>query len=105
MSEAEFQRQVEQLASHYGWWTFHVRPGRTLDGWCVGVTGNGIGFPDLQALKGARQIVAELKVGRNKPTPAQLVWLGKFEAAGVPAYVWTPGDWDEIEAVLSGGTT
>lgn len=61
---------------------------------------DGAGFPDLLALRAQQLIVAELKSARGKVTPEQAVWLAAFDAAGVPSFVWTPGDWDEIEQVL-----
>jgi hypothetical protein len=51
-------------------------------------------------LRGPRLIVAELKVGNNLPTAEQDEWLLAFKAAGVPAFVWWPGDWPKIVEVL-----
>ncbi len=102
ISEAEFTRQVLQLCALHGWRTIHLRPARSLKGWLTAVAGDGVGFPDLLALRGSRLIVAELKRDRTqKPTWAQEAWLAAFRLAGVPAYVWTPEDWTAIEEVLS----
>lgn len=46
-------------------------------------------------------IFAELKIGRNQPTAEQLVWLTSLQFAGIPAYLWTPDNWDEIQRVLA----
>jgi hypothetical protein len=53
-------------------------------------------------LRPPRLLVAELKVGKNKPTAAQAEWLSAFRAAGVPAFVWRPQDWPAIEQALRG---
>jgi hypothetical protein len=42
---------------------------------------------------------AELKVGNNKPTEDQLLWLHHW---GADAYLWYPSDWKQIEDVFSG---
>lgn len=44
--------------------------------------------------------VAELKVGKNKPTSDQVCWLELFRSAGIRAEVWRPADWPEIEQAL-----
>lgn len=100
ITEAQFTRMVLRLAWLFGWRSAHFRPGRTKRGWRTAVMGDGAGWPDLLLLRGPRLVVAELKVGRRKPTPAQLAWLEAFGAVGAEAYLWHPGDWGEIEKVL-----
>ena len=46
--------------------------------------------------------MAELKVGKNKPTPEQEQWLEAWRKIGVPAFVWKPEDWKTIERLLGG---
>jgi hypothetical protein len=102
-TEADFTRQVLALARLCRWRAAHFRPGLTRSGgWATAVQGDGAGFPDLILVKPGRVVVAELKVGRNRPTPGQRAWLQAFESAGVPAYVWRPEDWPEVERVLGG---
>lgn len=91
--EKAFLGQVLQLARLYGWLAYHTHDSRHSAG----------GFPDLTLVRGGRLVFAELKVGGNTPTPAQVVWLRALEAAGAEAYVWRPGDFDQIQTVLSGG--
>jgi hypothetical protein len=91
VGEREFQRMVVELARLCGWLVYHTYDSRR----CVP------GFPDLLLLRGAEQLVAELKVGRRQPTAEQLAWLAAFRAAGVPAYVWRETDWPEIQRVLA----
>lgn len=103
LSEAEFTTQVIAFARLHRWRVAHFRPGRTKDGgWRTAVQGDGAGYPDLVMLRGACLLVAELKVGKNKPTPAQLEWLEAWRAVGAEVHVWTPAHWPEIEAAIGG---
>ena len=66
---------------------------------------SGVGWPDLFMVKGGRAIAAELKVGRRKPTEAQLSWLEALaDVPGVEAHLWTDALWHDgtVDAVLSG---
>jgi len=101
LTEAAFQRQVIQLAKLRCWRCAHFRPALTKDGrWRTAVQADGAGFPDLILLRGARCIAAELKVGKNKPTPEQHEWLAAFHLAAVENYIWRPENWDQIMEVL-----
>jgi hypothetical protein len=107
-TEAQFNREFYKLASPLGWKCAHFRKARTKKGWRTAVEGDGAGFPDWILVRPYRVgrgtnhvIVAELKVGRNKLTVAQHRWLEAFMEVGIPAYCWTPDDWDKIVEVLS----
>ena len=92
-TEKGFQTAVTSFARHHGWRVYHTFDSRKSQA----------GFPDLTLVHRARGLVfAELKVGRNVPTPAQVDWLDDLRAVGVRAYLWHPEDWTEIEAVLGG---
>ncbi len=91
LSEKQFMQMVIDLAKLRRWFVFHVHDSRR----------SVAGFPDLVLLRPPQKIVAELKVGKNKPTAEQNLWLNLFEECGVPAYVWTEKDWLEIETVLA----
>lgn len=101
-SEASFTRQVIQYARLFGWKVVHVRPLRTKTGWKTPVSGDGVGLPDTLLFRPAdgRRVAAELKVGSNKPTPAQRQWLADLAACGFETFLWTPADWGEIESTL-----
>ena len=86
LSEKQFQVSVVKEAKRLGWRVFHVHDSRKSEA----------GFPDLVLLRGPRQVVAELKVGSNKPSAAQLNWLEWFADAGVENHVWYPADWPKI---------
>ncbi len=100
-SEAGFTKAVLDLLKICGWRSAHFRPARQGNKYVTPVQGDGVGFPDIIAVKGQRVLVAELKVGKNQPTPEQLVWLECWRTASVEVYVWRPSDWDEIERVVS----
>lgn len=102
-TEAEFLAQVLAFARLHGWRVHHQRPGLTRGGRWVSAVQGDVGFPDAILVRAGRLIVCELKVGRNKPTAEQEQWLADFRSAGVPAYLWYPSQWPEIESVLGGG--
>src|SRR5262249_13233745 len=103
-NEDGFRQQVMALAKLYGWRRVHFRPARAVRGrWVTAVEGDGVGFPDVQMLRGPHQLVTELKVDEGRLTADQDAWLKAFSAAGVPAYAWRPEDWPEIERVIRYG--
>ena len=97
-TEAEFTGKVIRLAILYGWQVCHFRPARTARGWRTAIQGHA-GFPDIVAVRYGRKVAAELKVGTNKPTEDQSLWLNHW---GKDAYLWYPSDWAQIEGVFSG---
>ena len=91
LSEKQFLGMVIDFAKLKRFFVYHThRSDRSV-----------AGFPDLVLIRPPTIIVAELKVGRNRPTAEQNLWLNLFEECGVPAYVWTPNDWQEIQMVLT----
>jgi hypothetical protein len=100
-SEADFTAAVLEYAGLRGWKTAHFRPARTRRGWRTAVQGDGLGFPDLVLLRGAKLLVCELKTKRGTLAPAQRAWLEAWKEAGADVRVWRPSDWDTIERVLA----
>jgi hypothetical protein len=102
VSEADFQRQVVDLAKRLGWMVTHTYRTRTAKGaWRTSTTA--VGVPDLMLCRpSTRQLVfLELKKDGGKPTPAQLAWISALQQVpGVEAYVASPTDWDEVVALL-----
>jgi hypothetical protein len=47
-------------------------------------------------------IFAELKVGDNEATSAQVEWLDLLRSTGFAAGVWRPEGWPAIERTLKG---
>lgn len=105
ISEAEFQRQVLQLAKLCGWRRAHFRPGLTQSGrWVTPVQGDGQGFPDLVLVHPGRGLLlfVELKTDKGRETTEQRAWLEALARAGARAETWRPRDWPHIERVLKG---
>jgi hypothetical protein len=101
-SEAEFRRQVIQLAKLLGWRVAGFRPGQNRRGkWATAMQGH-IGWPDLFLVKGTVALALELKVGKRKATPEQCAWLDALEYAGIVTAIVRPSDWPWIEAKLRG---
>lgn len=101
MTEAEFQRQVTDIAELYGWQWAHFRPAQTAHGWRTPVSGPlGQGWPDLVLVHPRRGVLifAELKV-RGAVTPSQVAVHNTLQSAA-PIYVWRPADFDTILEVL-----
>lgn len=94
VTEERFQAELLKVARWAGWKCYHCRDSRRSE----------VGFPDLILIRGPVLLVAELKVKKNKPTPAQERWLLAFEAIpGVRVRRWRPDDWEAIEAELIAG--
>lgn len=91
MSERTFQAQVVQAATALGWLCYHTHDSRR----------SVPGFPDLILVRGYRMVCLELKVGRRKPTPEQLVWLAALKEVWQVDALWArPDDWSRIEELL-----
>jgi len=100
VSEAQFQRQVLQLAKLCGWRTAHFRSGLDRRGnWQTAVAGDGKGFPDLVLVR-ERVLFVELKVNGNKLAPDQVAWRDALTHAGANWHHWTPDGWHLIEQTL-----
>ncbi len=101
-SEANFQRQVIQLAKLYRWRVAHFRPARTEHGWRTPVEADGNGFPDLVLIRGLRLVIIELKSDRGKLSREQQDWLDAFDAVpGVEVVEARPADWHYLEQLLA----
>ena len=77
-TEAAFTAAVLQLLRLTGWRSMHLRPARTASGWRTPVAGDGVGFPDVLAVKGSRILAAELKTTKGRLGPGQQEWLDAF---------------------------
>lgn len=105
VTEAEFQRQVIDLARTLGWRVAHFRTVRVLRGngsthYATPVQADGAGFPDLIMVRGERLLAVELKSGRGVVTDEQLAWLDALEGTRAEVYVWRPDHWDTLVEVL-----
>lgn len=91
ISEAQWLRQVRDLAKFFGWATFH--PFLSIH--------SERGWPDLALCRPPRLILAELKSDRGKTTPAQDAWLERLGLVpGVETYVWRPNQAADVARIL-----
>jgi len=101
ISEKAFTAQVIALLRWHKWRCVHFRPGMTKRGrWVTAVSGDGVGFPDIFALRHNRRLMAELKAAKGKTTIEQAKWLESAKAADIETYIWMPSMIDEIERIL-----
>lgn len=90
-SEAQFQREVLNLAEFNGWRPYHTHDSRRSHP----------GFPDLVLVRDGRLIFAELKSATGRVRPAQQEWMDALRAVdGVEVYLWRPADIDHITRTL-----
>lgn len=91
ISERAFQAQVIAAAEAMGWLCYHTHDSRRSQP----------GFPDLIMVRGYRMVALELKVGRRRPTPEQLVWLAAFRDVCQVDALWAkPDDWEQLMEIL-----
>lgn len=106
ITETDFMGQVIDFAHLHGWMVAHFRPMRRRDGtYETPCQADAMGFPDLFMVRPetGHRVAAELKTGKNRVSEDQDKWLDAMERAGIPAYIWTPNDWPEIEETLQLG--
>lgn len=104
MTEAEWQRQVLDLAALHGWRAMHVRRSQARAGrWST--TTSVVGWPDLLLWRPGRVVAAELKAEGGRLSLEQRAVLDELAEAGLEVHVWRPSDLDEVVAVLSGNAS
>ena len=93
VTEAQHMQAIIALAKLLDWLCYHT--------WSS--IHSPKGYPDLTLCRPPRVIIAEVKSDKGKLTEAQSEWLDALRGCpGVEVYLWRPGMWDEIEAVLIG---
>lgn len=102
ISEADFTRQLIDLAHLTGWRAAHFRPAQTARGWRTPMSGD-VGYPDLTLAKNGRLIVAELKAEGGSATAEQVAWLRAIHGDDWRDWVWRPRDLPRIHALLKEG--
>jgi hypothetical protein len=100
-SEKDLQLKVIQWAKLNGWTVKTERNVRIArpDGsfrYSTACGVDGVGWPDLFLVRDHRAIAAELKAGRNQPTPEQSEWLRLLDNVTVTSHLWRPEDIDDI---------
>jgi hypothetical protein len=100
-TEAQFQRQIVELAELCGWRTNHVfrsASSRAGGGWRTATTC--VGWPDLCIWRPDQFLAIEIKTGKGRLTAEQRDVLATLRAARIDARCWRPSDWPEIERTL-----
>lgn len=85
LTEYQFQSQVIELAQFHGYrLIYHTHDSRRSQ----------LGFPDLVliSLGRGRCLFRELKTATGRMSPAQTLWIGGLQKAGLDAGVWRPED-------------
>jgi len=102
LTEAQFQKQVTDLAERLGWSWLHIeRMGNEQGRWRTPTSGPlGKGWPDLVLIRGRSLIWAELKAQGKYLTEDQMRVRMPLEALA-PYYVWRPSDFNQVLEVLS----
>ena len=102
LTEAQFQKQVTDLATRLGWSWLHVeRMGNEQGRWRTPVSGPlGKGWPDLVLIRRGSLLWVELKGPNGVMTQAQKD-LGIVLNKVAPYYVLRPSDFNQIVEVLS----
>jgi hypothetical protein len=100
VNEADWQRQVTDLADFLGWTWLHIRPARIRDRHLTPVAGAlGPGWFDLTLLR-ERLILIELKTDTGRVSGVQRAVHAAATAAGLENYVIRPRDFEFLMAVL-----
>ena len=94
--EDAFRDKVAETLQMFGLLVFHQRPGRTKDGHRTAVQYDGVGFPDLIAMRSQTPIIGiECKVD-SAPTPEQLDWMAAGQGEGRYFRILRPRDFDQF---------
>jgi len=97
IGEKEFYRTFEETLHTFGWAASRFRAARNVRGhYETPVACDGEGWPDYFCVRPGEFFAAELKVGYNKPEPAQVLWAERMTAAGIEHPFWWPTDWQTI---------
>jgi hypothetical protein len=105
-SEKDFMQAVVDFAKVNQWHVYHTHDSRRSER----------GFPDLVCVRRGVIVFAELKVGRNRLSAAQMEWISALQELtedviciderdrwcepNIQVRVWRPEDWEEIESML-----
>jgi hypothetical protein len=92
-TEKQFLQLVLDCAAAYHWLCYHTYDSRR----------SAAGWLDVVCCKPPRLVIAELKVGRRRPTDAQRDWMVALAGCpGVEVFLWYPRDFPQIERVMKG---
>lgn len=103
ITEAQFQRQVTDLATRLGWEWLHVeKMGNVRGQWFTPTSGPlGTGWPDLVLIRRGTTVYAELKAEKGVLTEPQKRVCRILGDVSPHVYVWRPSDFPQIVGVLT----
>jgi hypothetical protein len=99
ITEAQFQRDVEQLLTLHGYRWYHAPANKPVHGRIQNIKA---GFPDLVAVRGKRLLFIELKRQIGRLGPDQPEWLEALSRTGAEVYLWRPSDMLDIPNIIAG---
>ena len=106
LTEAEFQRNVVDMAHTCGWLCVHFGSGMNRRGQHrTPAYYDAAGFVDLLLIdrEHGHVLFRELKSDRGRLTDRQRMWQELLTEANCDVAVWRPKDWPDIVAFLSHG--
>jgi len=89
---AEITPAVLDILRLHGWRTLHIRPARTEKGWRSPLSGDGVGWPDIFAVRGHTALAIECKGETGYLSPEQRVWRDALNVAGIGFMLLRPKD-------------
>jgi len=110
ITEADFQKQVIELAHLFGWKVCEFRKARLKkrgqDTYRTPFGADGMGFPDLVLAREGRLIFIEVKSEKGELSLEQSEWLEVLKATGkCETFLLYPSDFDIIVKILGEGAT
>jgi hypothetical protein len=102
VSERDWQRQLVELATLYGFDTIHHRPAMRANGrWMTATSGSGAkGEPDLFLYRPGRHLWIEAKAEGGRLSPDQRETIARMREAGCEVHVFMPSDLELAAEVL-----
>lgn len=105
ISEKDYQEQITDLATMYGWQWRHFKDSRKEvkrggRSFFVG-DADAAGWPDLVLVRPPEFIVIEVKKELGVVSPEQEEWLGLIRSCDIEAIVARPSNFDEVQARLT----
>ncbi|MDD5061768.1 MAG: VRR-NUC domain-containing protein [Candidatus Marinimicrobia bacterium] len=104
-SEASFQKRLIEELNRAGWLVCEYRKARIrkggVDTYRTPFGAQGVGFPDLYALRPPRQLFIENKSTTGSASKEQIKWLVALaKCPGNEVYCWSPTDWEKILEII-----
>ena len=99
--EKDLQSDVVKYLNSLGYKVLVIRRARQrkegTDSWVTPFGADGVGWPDIFAVKSGRMIALELKSDTGKAPPEQVEWLLALSLCGVMTGIVTPATWDKMK--------